>query len=171
MTLRLLERLTSQMGKRLVACRSWDRERDSCSRGEKRFRRRGRVTGIDMIRKRFRSAKANARLNKIDNADFQLGDVRRWKTQQARWGRYYPANLYGELLIDVAGRKLKRSNLGSFLFRRCCARGNDEVLRVLRRKQRGRSQSGESVAGEVEFAPDGTQTLDVQRSSIPDSDG
>ena len=126
MSLRLLERLT----------RKWEKGWSLADLGTgsgilvlaaKRFGA-GRVTGIDIDPKAISIAKANARLNKIDNADFQLGDVRRWKPA-ARWD-VITANLYGELLIDVAS-KLKRSNwviLSGVLRTR-----EDEVLRVLRR--------------------------------------
>ena len=88
----------------------------------------GRVTGIDIDPKAISIAKANARLNKIDNADFKLGDVRTWKAG-AGWD-VITANLYSELLIDGV-LKLKRSNwliLSGVLRRR-----ENELLRVLRR--------------------------------------
>jgi ribosomal protein L11 methyltransferase len=105
MALRLLERLT----------RKWEKGWSLADLGTgsgilvlaaKRFGA-GRVTGIDIDLKAISIAKANARLNKIDNADFQIGDVRRWKPA-ARWD-VITANLYSELLIDITS-KLKRSN-------------------------------------------------------------
>jgi ribosomal protein L11 methyltransferase len=67
----------------------------------------GHVTGIDNDPKAISIAKANARLNKIDNVDFRLGDLRKWKPS----GRtdIVAANLYSELLIEILP-KLKRSN-------------------------------------------------------------
>jgi ribosomal protein L11 methyltransferase len=126
MTLRLLERLT----------RKWEKGWSLADLGTgsgilvlaaKRFGA-GPVTGIDIDPKAISIAKANARLNKIDNADFQLGDVRRWKPA-ARWD-VITANLYGELLIDVAS-KLKRSNW--VILSGVLRTQEDEVLRVLRR--------------------------------------
>jgi ribosomal protein L11 methyltransferase len=52
-------------------------------------------------------AKANARLNKIDNVDFKLGDLLKWKSWAVR--DIVAANLYSELLIEILP-KLKRSN-------------------------------------------------------------
>ena len=43
----------------------------------------GRVVGIDIDPKAISVAKVNARLNKIDNVDFKLGDLRKWKS----WSR------------------------------------------------------------------------------------
>ena len=126
MTLRLLERLT----------RKWENGWSLADLGTgsgilvlaaKRFGA-GRVTGIDIDPKAISIAKANARLNKIDNADFKLGDVRRWKPA-ARWD-VITANLYGELLIDVAS-KLKRSNW--LILSGVLRTQEDEVLLVLRR--------------------------------------
>jgi ribosomal protein L11 methyltransferase len=67
----------------------------------------GRVVGIDVDPKAISVAKANARLNKIDNVDFKLGDLRKWKF----WARkdIVAANLYRELLIEILPN-LKRSN-------------------------------------------------------------
>jgi ribosomal protein L11 methyltransferase len=65
----------------------------------------GRVIGIDNDPKAISIAKANARLNKIDNVDFHLGDLRKWKPTGAR--DIIAANLYSELLIEVLP-KLKR---------------------------------------------------------------
>ena len=96
-------------------------------RAAKRFGA-GRVIGIDIDPKAISIAKANVRLNKIDNADFQLGDVRRWKPG-AGWD-VIAANLYSELLIEVLP-KLKPSNwliLSGVLHSQ-----EDELLRVLRR--------------------------------------
>jgi ribosomal protein L11 methyltransferase len=67
----------------------------------------GRVIGIDIDPKAISIAKANARLNRINNADFQLADVRRWKPTTAL--DIVAANLYSELLIEILPR-LRRSN-------------------------------------------------------------
>lgn len=126
MTLRLLERLT----------RKWKKDWSLADLGTgsgilvlaaKRFGA-GRVTGIDIDPKAISTAKANARVNKISNADFQLGDVRRWKPA-ASWD-VITANLYSELLIDVVS-KLKRSNW--VILSGVLRTQEDEVLRVLRR--------------------------------------
>jgi ribosomal protein L11 methyltransferase len=67
----------------------------------------GRVVGIDIDPKAISVAKANARLNKIDNVDFKLGDLRKWKSWAGR--DIVAANLYSELLIEILPN-LKRSN-------------------------------------------------------------
>jgi ribosomal protein L11 methyltransferase len=66
-----------------------------------------RVVGIDVDPKAISVAKANARLNKIDNVDFELGDLRKWRSWAGR--DIVAANLYSELLIEILS-KLKRSN-------------------------------------------------------------
>lgn len=97
MSLRFLERLT----------REWEDGRSLADLGTgsgilalaaKRFGA-GRVIGIDIDPTAISIAKANARLNKIDNADFQLADVRRWKSATG-WD-IIGANLYSELLIEI----------------------------------------------------------------------
>jgi ribosomal protein L11 methylase PrmA len=70
------------------------------------FRRASR-RWIDVDPTAISTAKANAQLNKIDNIDFQLGDVRRWKPAGAI--EIVTANLSSELLIQIVP-KLKRSN-------------------------------------------------------------
>src|SRR5262245_56011700 len=67
----------------------------------------GRVTGIYIDPQAISIAKANARLNEIDNVDFHLGDLRKWKPGSAR--DIVAANLYVELLIEIVP-KLKRDN-------------------------------------------------------------
>jgi Ribosomal protein L11 methyltransferase (PrmA) len=54
-----------------------------------------------------REAGANARLNRIENVDFQLADVRSWNS--ARRIDITTANLFSELLIQILP-KLKRSS-------------------------------------------------------------
>jgi ribosomal protein L11 methyltransferase len=126
MSLRLLERLS----------RKWEKGWSLADLGTgsgilalaaKRFGA-GRVTGIDIDPRAISIAKANARLNKVDNADFRLGDVRRWKPE-VRWD-VIAANLYNELLISLVS-KLKRSNwliLSGVLHRQ-----EDKLLRVLQK--------------------------------------
>jgi ribosomal protein L11 methylase PrmA len=126
MSLRLLERLTRQ----------WERGWSLADLGTgsgilalaaKHFGAE-RVTGIDIDPRAISIAKANARLNKIDNADFQLGDIRRWKPG-ARWD-VIAANLYNELLISLVS-KLKRSNW--LILSGALDRQEEELLRVLQR--------------------------------------
>jgi ribosomal protein L11 methyltransferase len=99
----------------------------------------GRVIGIDIDPKAISIAKANARLNKINNADFQLANVRRWKPTTALG--IVAANLYSELLIEILP-KLKRSNwliLSGVLhaqekaFLRALRRNKIEIVSVKRR--------------------------------------
>jgi len=66
-----------------------------------------RVLAVDLDPTAISTAKTNARLNKIDKVDFQLGDVRRWKP--ARKIDIVTANLLSEILIQILP-KLKRSN-------------------------------------------------------------
>ena len=90
----------------------------------------GRVIGIDIDRKAISIAKANVRLNKIDNADFELGDVRKWKPA-TRWD-VIAANLYSELLIEILP-KLKRNNW--LILSGVLRRQEDRLLRVLRQNK------------------------------------
>jgi ribosomal protein L11 methyltransferase len=65
-----------------------------------------RVIAIDHDPIAIATAKANARRNKIDNIDFRVADLRRWK-----FGRkvdIIAANLFSELLIEILP-KLKRA--------------------------------------------------------------
>jgi ribosomal protein L11 methyltransferase len=66
-----------------------------------------RVLAIDLDPIAISTAKANARLNKIDKVNFRLGDLRRWKPKRKL--DIVTANLFSELLIDILPR-LKRSN-------------------------------------------------------------
>ena len=87
-----------------------------------------RVVGIDVDPTAISTAKASAHLNKIDNIDFQLGDVRRWKPAGAI--EIVTANLSSELLIEILP-KLKRSN---WLMLSGVLRAQEkEFLRALRR--------------------------------------
>jgi ribosomal protein L11 methyltransferase len=105
MSLRLLERLTREWKN------SWSLADLGTGSGilalaAKRFGA-GRVVGIDVDPKAISVAKTNARLNKIDNVDFKLGDLRKWNSWSGR--DIVAANLYSELLIEILP-KLKRSN-------------------------------------------------------------
>jgi len=104
MSLRLLERLTREWKN------SWSLADLGTGSGilalaAKRFGA-GRFVGIDIDPKAISVAKANARL-KIDNVDFKLGDLRKWKSWAGR--DIVAANLYSVLLIEILP-KLKRSN-------------------------------------------------------------
>jgi ribosomal protein L11 methyltransferase len=66
-----------------------------------------RVLAVDIDPIAIATAKTNARLNKIENVDFKLGDVRRWNS--ARRIDIVTANLFSELLIQILP-KLKRSS-------------------------------------------------------------
>jgi len=66
-----------------------------------------RVIAIDIDPTAIATAEANARLNKIENVDFQLADVRSWNS--ARRIDIATANLFSELLIQILP-KLKRSS-------------------------------------------------------------
>jgi ribosomal protein L11 methyltransferase len=105
MSLRFLERLT----------RKWKRGWSLADLGTgtgifalaaKRFGA-GRVIGIDIDPKAISIAKANARLNKIENVNFRLGDLRAREPIGSR--EIIAANLYSELLLDVLP-KLKACN-------------------------------------------------------------
>jgi ribosomal protein L11 methyltransferase len=105
MSLRLLERLTREWKN------SWSLADLGTGSGilalaAERFGSR-RVVGIDVDPKAISVAKANARLNKIDNVDFKLGDLRKWKSWAGK--DIVAANLYSELLIEILP-KLKRGD-------------------------------------------------------------
>jgi ribosomal protein L11 methyltransferase len=65
------------------------------------------VVAVDIDPMAIATAETNARLNKIENVDFQLGDVRRWTS--GRGIDIATANLFSELLIPILP-KLKRSS-------------------------------------------------------------
>jgi ribosomal protein L11 methyltransferase len=88
------------------------------------------VIGIDVDPVAIATAKENARLNKIDNLDFHLADVRRWNFP--RKIDIVTANLFSELLIEVLP-KLKRSR---WLILSGVLRGQQkELVRALRRNK------------------------------------
>jgi len=66
-----------------------------------------RVVAVDIDPIAIATAETNARLNKIENVDFQLGDVRRWNSR--RRIDIATANLFSELLVQILP-KLKRSS-------------------------------------------------------------
>jgi ribosomal protein L11 methyltransferase len=105
MSLRLLERLTREW-KNIWSLRDLGTGSGILALAAKRFGAE-RVVGIDVDPKAISVAKVNARLNKIDNVDFKLGDLRKWKSWAGR--DIVAANLYSELLIEILP-KLKRSN-------------------------------------------------------------
>jgi len=107
MSLRLLERLTREWKN------SWSLADLGTGSGilalaAKRFGA-GRVVGIDVDPKAISVAKANSHLNKINNVDFKLGDLRKWKSWAGR--DIVAANLYSELLIEI----LPKLRLGHWL--------------------------------------------------------
>jgi ribosomal protein L11 methyltransferase len=90
----------------------------------------GRVIGTDIDPKAISIAKANARLNKIDNVDFRLGDLR--KCKPASRTDIVAANLYSELLIEM----LPKLTRGNWLILSGVLRSQEnEFLRVLRQNK------------------------------------
>ena len=88
------------------------------------------VIGIDVDPVAIATAKENARLNKVDDLDFHLADVRRWNFP--RKIDIVTANLFSELLIEVLP-KLKRSR---WLILSGVLRGQEkELVRALRRNK------------------------------------
>lgn len=65
------------------------------------------VLAIDVDPTAISTAKANARLNKIDSVDFRIGDIRLWKF--SRTIDIVTANLFSELLIEILP-KLRRAS-------------------------------------------------------------
>jgi len=90
-----------------------------------------RVIGIDADPTAIATAKENARLNKIDNVDFRVTDVRRWKPPPKI--DIVTANLFSELLVEVLP-KLKRSR---WLILSGVLRGKqeDELIGALQRNK------------------------------------
>jgi ribosomal protein L11 methyltransferase len=123
----------------------------------------GRVIGIDIDPQAISIAKANARLNKIGNANFQLADVRRWKPA-ARWD-IIAANLYSELLIELVP-KLKRCKW--LILSGVLRKQEERLLRVLRRNNieiTTVKRRGKWIAVAARKRP----TFNVHRSIIPNS--
>lgn len=69
----------------------------------------GQVTGMDNDPAAISVAKSNARLNKIRDVSFQLGDVREWHPAQKT--DVITANLYSDLLLET----LPKLRVGSWL--------------------------------------------------------
>ena len=88
----------------------------------------GRVIGIDNDPKAISIAKANAGLNKIDNVDFRVGNVRKWNSTGTR--DVVAANLYSGLLIEILP-KLERYKW--LILSGVLRRQEDKLLRALRR--------------------------------------
>lgn len=86
------------------------------------------VIGVDIDLKAISIAKANARLNKINNVAFRLRDLRKWK--QSGRTDIVAANLYSELLIEILPN-LKRSNW--LILSGVLRTQEDKLFRVLRR--------------------------------------
>jgi len=126
MSLRLLERLTHKWknGWSLVDLGTGT---GILALAAKRFGA-GHVMGMDSDPKATSIAKANARLNKINNVAFRLGDLRKWK--QSGRTDIVAANLYSELLIEILPN-LKRSNW--LILSGVLRTQEDKLLRVLRR--------------------------------------
>jgi ribosomal protein L11 methyltransferase len=88
----------------------------------------GRVIGIDNDPTAISMAKTNARLNKIRDASFQLGDVHKWSSVQKT--HVVTANLYSDLLIGI----LPKLNAGGWLILSGILRSQqDELVRALKR--------------------------------------
>ena len=114
MSLRLLERCTRFWGAQAASLRSPEPERALLDLGTgsgilalaaARFGAK-RVIAIDHDPIAIATAKENARRNKIDNIDFRVADLRRWKFP--RKINIITANLFSELLIEILPR-LKRA--------------------------------------------------------------
>jgi ribosomal protein L11 methyltransferase len=114
MSLRLLERCTRFSGVRAGSLRSPDKRWTLLDLGTgsgilalaaKRFGA-GKVIAIDHDSIAIATAKENARQNEIDNIDFRVADVQRWRFP--RRIDIVTANLFSELLIEILP-KLKRA--------------------------------------------------------------
>jgi ribosomal protein L11 methyltransferase len=88
------------------------------------------VVAVDIDPIALATAETNARLNKIENVDFQLGDVRRWNS--ARRIDIVTANLFSELLIQILP-KLKRSSC--LILSGVLRTQEKEFVRALRRRK------------------------------------
>jgi ribosomal protein L11 methyltransferase len=89
-----------------------------------------RVVAVDIDPIAIATAQTNARLNKIENVDFQLGDVRRWNS--ARRIDIVTANLFNELLIQILPN-LKRSSC--LILSGVLRNQEKEFVRALRRRK------------------------------------
>lgn len=127
MSLRLLERLTRKTRPKLVV--DLGTGSGLIALAAKCFGAR-RVVGIDVDPTAISTAKANARLNKIDNVDFQLADLRQWRPA----GRIdiITANLFSGLLMQILP-KLKRANW--LILSGVLRAQENEFVRALRRNK------------------------------------
>ena len=99
----------------------------------------GRVVGMDNDPRAISVAKSNARLNKIRDVSFQLGDVHKWHPAQK--SDVITANLYSDLLLEIlpklrAGRWLILSGIlrsQKHEFVRALQRNHLDVISVKRR--------------------------------------
>jgi ribosomal protein L11 methyltransferase len=87
-----------------------------------------RVLAVDIDPIAIATAKTNARLNKIENVDFRLVDVRRWNPR--RKIGIVTANLFSKLLIQILPT-LKRSS--SLILSGVLRTQEKELVRALRR--------------------------------------
>lgn len=94
-----------------------------------------RVSAIDNDRRAIATARENARVNNIDNIDFRVGDVRRWKIvarlvlSKVERIDIITANLFSELLIEILPKlRVARQLILSGLLRE----QEGEVCRALR---------------------------------------
>jgi ribosomal protein L11 methyltransferase len=98
-----------------------------------------RVIAIDSDPTAIRVAKENARLNKIDNVTFRIGDVRHWRFP--RKIDVVAANLFSELLVEILPRlkHARRLILSGLLreqecdVRRALTRNKIDIVEVQRR--------------------------------------
>jgi ribosomal protein L11 methyltransferase len=88
------------------------------------------VIGIDFDPAAIATAKANARLNRIRDVDFQMRDVRRWKPPPKI--EIVTANLFSELLIDTLPQ-LRRSRW--LILSGILRTQESDVVRALRRNR------------------------------------
>jgi ribosomal protein L11 methyltransferase len=88
----------------------------------------GRVTGIDNDPAAISMAKSNARLNKIRDATFELGDAHKWNLLQET--DVVTANLYSDLLIEILPKL--RDN-GWLIFSGILRKQQNELVRALQR--------------------------------------
>ena len=136
MSLRLLEKLSRKTRPRLVV--DLGTGSGILALAASRFGA-SRVVAIDMDPTAISTAKANARLNRIDDVDFRLADLRRWNPPDRI--DVITANLFSELLMPLLP-KLKRATwliLSGILraqekeFVRALGRNKIDIVQVRRR--------------------------------------
>jgi len=92
-----------------------------------------RAVAIDAAAIAISTARANARLNKINNIDFKVGDALRWEDRHEKF-EIITANLFSELLIKALPklrRQLKRN--GRLILSGVLRNQEREFIRALRR--------------------------------------